>query len=85
MTTTSYRWLAIIADEIFGSANRVETLIWKKSYGGGAKSKHIVNLHEYILLYARDAERIPEFKLPPSKETLKYYKFKDEKVSTRGP
>ena len=80
-----HRWLEIIADEIFGSANRVETLIWKKSYGGGAKSKHIVNLHEYILLYARDAERIPEFKLPPSKETLKYYKLKDEKVSTRGP
>ncbi len=80
-----HRWLEVIADEIFGSANRIETLIWKKSYGGGAKSKHIVNMHEYILCYARDAERVSEFKLPPSKETLKYYKFEDANVSVRGP
>ncbi len=80
-----HRWLEVIADEIFGSANRMETIIWKKSYGGGAKSKHIVNLHEYILLYARDAQRIQEFSLPSSKETLKYYKLEDEKLATRGP
>jgi DNA modification methylase len=80
-----HRWLEVIADEIFGAENRIETLIWKKSYGGGAKSKHIVNLHEYILLYARNAENISEFKLPPSKEVLKYYKFEDEKMAKRGP
>ncbi len=80
-----HRWLEAMADEIFGAQNRIETLIWKKSYGGGAKSKHIVNLHEYILLYARNIDRISEFKLPPSKEVLKYYKFEDNKVSTRGP
>jgi adenine-specific DNA-methyltransferase len=80
-----HRWLEVIADEIFGSENRIETLIWKKSYGGGAKSKHIVNLHEYILLYARHMERVAEFKLPPSSEVLKYYRFEDEKVRTRGP
>jgi adenine specific DNA methylase Mod len=80
-----HRWLEVIADDIFGSENRIENLIWKKSYGGGAKSKHIVNLHEYILLYSRNADRIVEFKLPPSKDILKYYKFEDDKVAARGP
>jgi adenine-specific DNA-methyltransferase len=43
-----HRFLSLLLDEIFGSQNRLETLIWKKSYGGGSKSKHIVNQHEYI-------------------------------------
>jgi adenine-specific DNA-methyltransferase len=38
-----------IMDEIFGRENRVETIIWKKSYGGGAKEKYYVTNHEYIL------------------------------------
>lgn len=80
-----HRWLEAVADEIFGAHNRIETLIWKKSYGGGSKSKHVVNLHEYILLYARDATRVGAFELPPSPDVLKYYKFEDEKVATRGP
>ena len=80
-----HRWLEVICDEIFGANNRMETLIWKKSYGGGAKSKHVVNLHEYILLYARDAERVGQFTLPPTVKALSYYKFEDEKVGTRGP
>jgi adenine-specific DNA-methyltransferase len=41
-----YRYLSIVMDELFGPENRLETIIWKKSYGGGSKSKHIVNLHE---------------------------------------
>src|SRR4051794_29168025 len=43
-----YNYLSLLMEEIFGRKNRIETLIWKKSYGGGAKSKHTVNLHEYI-------------------------------------
>jgi adenine-specific DNA-methyltransferase len=78
-------YLALIMAEIFGSQNHLETLIWKKSYGGGAKSKHIVNLHEYIVCYARNIEKIPVLELPPNKKSLKYYKFKDSKYETRGP
>src|SRR5712692_2773712 len=35
--------------EIVGEHNLVEQLIWKKSYGGGAKTKQVVVLHEYML------------------------------------
>lgn len=77
--------LQFLMRELFGPLNWMETLIWKKSYGGGAKSKHVVNLHEYIVCYAKSAERVPAFLLPPSEKVLKYYKYKDDKFGTRGP
>jgi DNA modification methylase len=80
-----HRFLALVMDEIFGVRNHLETLIWKKSYGGGAKSKHIVNLHEYLVCFARDIEQIDTFELPPDQSVLKYYKFTDSKLATRGP
>ena len=80
-----HRFAELLLDEVFGSANRVETLIWKKSYGGGAKSKQVVNLHEYVLCFARNKEKVGEIELPPSDEVKRYYKFQDDKVSTRGP
>lgn len=80
-----HRFLQLAMDEIFGPQNRIETFIWKKSYGGGAKSKHIVNLHEYVLCFARDKDLLSEWTLPPDERVLKYYKFRDEKYEKRGP
>lgn len=80
-----HRFAELLMDEIFGSTNRIETFIWKKSYGGGAKSKQVVNLHEYVLCFARNKERIGEIELPPSEDVKRYYKFQDERIATRGP
>lgn len=77
--------LRMMMDEVFGDENRIESIIWKKSYGGGAKSKHFVNLHEYILCYAKDISLIPPLELPADEEVLKYYKYKDENFEARGP
>jgi len=77
--------LRMIMDEVFGEDNFVEELVWKKSYGGGAKSKHIVNLHEYILMYARNKGAQGEYVLPPAKSVLKYYRHRDGKHEVRGP
>ena len=79
----AHLWL--LMDEIFGAHNRLETLIWKKSYGGGAKSNHIVNVHEYIICYALSISQIPPLSLPPDQKSLKYYKHRDDKFPTRGP
>lgn len=83
--SNEHRYLELIMDEIFGSQNRIETLIWKKSYGGGAKSKHVVNLHEYILCFAKNKAVQGVWELPPTEKALKYYKYKDDKFSIRGP
>jgi adenine-specific DNA-methyltransferase len=77
--------LGMLMDEIFGAGNHVETLIWKKSYGGGSKSKHFVNQHEYIFCYARSLDQIGALSLPPDEKVLRYYKFEDEHIATRGP
>ena len=47
-----------IMDEIFGLNNRIEQFIWKKSYGGGAKERYAVTVHEYILMYAKKKENV---------------------------
>ena len=75
----------MLLDEIFGRPNRVETFVWKKSYGGGAKSKYVVNQTEFVLCYARNIELVEPFFLPPDEKVLKYYKYQDEHLVTRGP
>ena len=80
-----HRYLELLMDEVFGSANRIETIIWQNNYGGGSKTKHIVHIHEYILCFAKNAAMIGEITLPPNDAVLKYYKYRDEKFDTRGP
>lgn len=77
--------LRCICAEVFGEDNFLAQLVWKKSYGGGAKSKHVVRLHEYVLVYAKRKECVGFLALPPNEEVLKYYKFKDAKFDVRGP
>ncbi|MDP2100461.1 MAG: site-specific DNA-methyltransferase [Methylobacter sp.] len=79
-----HRYAELLFDEIFGIQNRVETFVWKKSYGGGAKSKQVVNLHEYILCFAKYRDRLGEIVLPPDENTRRYYKFSDHNHETRG-
>jgi adenine-specific DNA-methyltransferase len=80
-----HRHLELVLDELFGRANRLETIVWKKSYGGGSKSKHFVNLHEYIACFAKDISKVDAIELPPDEKALRYYKYHDEKIASRGP
>jgi len=73
-------------DEIFGEENFVESVIWKKRYGGGAKEKHLVSVHEYVLIYARDLIQLGELYVPQSREAIeRYYLKRDRNYETRGP
>lgn len=74
-----------LCDEIFGADNFVANLIWKKKYGGGAKTKYYVGLHEYILCYSKNKTLISNIEMPYKEENRKYYKYEDEKILTRGP
>lgn len=75
-----------VCDEVFGAENQIETFVWKKSYGGGAKEYFAVKQHEYCLLYARNQNELSEFWLPPDATTEeRYYDLRDEKFETRGP
>lgn len=80
-----HRYLELVMDEIFGSANRIDTFVWQNNYGGGAKSNYVVHLHEYVLCFAKNISTVGKIELPPDDNILKYYKYKDEKFDTIGP
>ena len=74
-----------VCDEVFGEENFIDTIIWKKRYGGGAKEKFLVSLHEYILVYAREASALPALFIPQSEASIvRYYSLEDENLETRG-
>lgn len=79
-------YLKAVMDEIFGRSNFLTSFIWKKSYGGGAKAKWFVGLHEHILCYAKRLEAFPPMFLPPdASAAARYYKYRDDKFAERGP
>lgn len=74
-----------ICDEVFGEENFIDCLIWKKRYGGGAKEKYLVTLHEYVMFYAKNIHCINEIFVPLTNESIeRYYTKRDEKYETRG-
>ena len=78
--------LRLLCDEVFGRDNFVDTIVWKKRYGGGAKEKYLVALHEYTFVYAKSKPALPNFFIPLDDSAVdRYYKNGDEHFNTRGP
>ncbi len=75
-----------VCDEIFGEENFIDPIIWKKRYGGGAKEKYLVALHEYTLFYSKSKTALDNLYIPLEEESIKrYYKSKDNNFVKRGP
>ena len=75
-----------VCDEVFGEDNFIDCIVWKKRYGGGAKEKHLVTLHEYIFVYAKNIDLLGEIFIPLSEKSIeRYYKLKDSNYEIRGP
>ena len=73
-----YSAMKMICDEIWGENNRVATFAWKKRYQG-AKERHIVICHEYILMYCKNKALLPSLFVPSDEEyAKKYFKQSDE-------
>ena len=77
--------LKAVCNEIFGEENFIDPIIWKKRYGGGAKEKYLVALHEYVLVYCKNVANLDNFFIPLDKESIKrYYTNKDDKFNEKG-
>ena len=76
--------LKMTLNEIFGEENFVGQLVWKKKYIGGKHAKHFVDLHEYILVYAKDANQLPELLMDRPQSELEKFELSDEYEITRG-
>lgn len=56
-----YAYLKVLCDKEFGEKNCLGTFITKQSQR--SNSKHINTVHEYILAYAKNKKKCPEFKV----------------------
>jgi adenine-specific DNA-methyltransferase len=68
--------LKFILNEIFGEENFIASIIWKKR-GGPPNDKIIGNVHEYILVYAKDFLETDISLLPRTEESIARYKNPD--------
>ena len=78
--------LRAACDELFGEENFIESIVWKKRYGGGAKEKHLVSLHDYVLVYAYNIIELGNLYVPLPQESIqRYYTKRDRNFEQRGP
>lgn len=68
-------YLKVLCDEIFGRQNFVASNIWQKRYSRENREA-IGDAHDYVLLFAKDAERFKAARnrVPISEEQAKIYK-----------
>ncbi len=72
-----------ICDEVFGSENFIAQIIWHKMDSPKNSARHVSEDHDYVVIYARNAEQWRPTLLPRSKEMEARYKNPDN--DARGP
>ena len=75
--------LRSLLDEIFGNRNFVTALIWQKIYTVKNSARHFSEMHDYILVYAKDINTWQRNLLPRSAELNDSYTNPDD--DSRGP
>ncbi|MGH7169894.1 MAG: site-specific DNA-methyltransferase, partial [Gemmataceae bacterium] len=65
--------LRLLMNEVFGEENFVATVIWQKVYSPKNTAKHFSEDHDYIVIYAREAETWRPILLPRSEEANARY------------
>ena len=70
-------YLKVIMDEVFGRSNFINTVIWRKNYSPKSSARHFSSDHDYILVYARNAEAFIPNLMPRTEKQDKAYKNPD--------
>lgn len=76
-------YLKILCDSVFGRKNFVASIIWRKNYAPKSSAKHFSVDHDYILVYAKDAELWTPNLMPRTAKMNSVYKNPDN--DPRGP
>jgi len=76
-------YLKVLLDEIFGRPNFVATVIWQKMFSPKSTARHLSDMHDHVLLYAKNKDKFERNLLPRSAEHNKMYKNPDD--DPRGP
>jgi site-specific DNA-methyltransferase (adenine-specific)/adenine-specific DNA-methyltransferase len=75
--------LRYVMDEIFGSANFITTVLWQKVYSPKNSARHFSEDHDYIVVYANNAEVWRPNLVSRSEDQDSAYKNRDN--DDRGP
>ena len=83
-----YAYLKVLCDEVFGEQNCLGTFITKQSQR--SNSKHINTVHEYILAYAKNKKKCPEFKVkridtPEGREIINHVNYLVKRADSYYP
>lgn len=76
-------YLKLLMDEVFGRQNFITSIIWRKNYAPKSSAKHFSEDHDYILVYALNAESWRPNLMPRSDKQDKAYTNSDN--DPRGP
>lgn len=78
-------YLSVLANDIFGKENNVNTIIWRKVKSGKKQSKFLSNVTEYILVYSiTNKIRVNKLFLEQNKESdYKNYPYIEENTNRR--
>ena len=70
--------LQLIMNEIFGADQLLASLVVQLNPRGRSLDKHFAKTHEYILVYAKNAEQCTVYPVPKDAKSLATYKNEDE-------
>lgn len=76
-------YLKVLCDEVFGRNNFLSTVVWEKKYAPKADSKHLSNSHDFVLVVAKDIERVQIKRLAKTEKQIDRYTNRDN--DPRGP
>ncbi|MCL2658183.1 MAG: site-specific DNA-methyltransferase [Betaproteobacteria bacterium] len=70
-------YLKVLCDEVFGRANFIATVVWRKNYAPKSSAKHISVDHDYVFIYAKSESNWKPNLMPRSEKQDKAYKNPD--------
>lgn len=70
--------LRLMMNEIFGEENFVASIIWQKKYAPQNDARWFTDLHDYIVLFAKDKDKWRPTLTGRDEKQNKYYKYDDK-------
>jgi adenine-specific DNA-methyltransferase len=76
-------YLKVLCDEVFGRRNFLTTVIWEKKYAPKADSKFLSSSHDFVLVCAKNIDRLALNRLQKTEKQTSRYTNRDN--DPRGP
>ncbi len=67
-----------VCDDIFGEENHLATIVWQKRYVSNVTAKWLSDMHDFVLVYARDKAQVGISSWDRTDEQLLAYKNPDQ-------